>query len=98
MLANRHRRRLLVHLIDGNPEDRAEIPQDIVHEGEVREETLDALGVEFEQTHLPMLERAGVIDWDHDEEVIVKGPEFDTVRPMLELLVEHQDELPEDWP
>ena len=35
---------------------------------------------------------------DHDADIITRGPNFEEVRPLIELMSNHQDELPEDWP
>lgn len=54
--------------------------------------------VELRHTHLPKLEQAGYIEWDRDTGAISKGPNFDEIKPVLELLESHADELPPDWP
>jgi len=28
---------------------------------------------------------------------VIKGPNFDEIKPLLELLENHEDELPTDW-
>jgi hypothetical protein len=48
--------------------------------------------------HLPKLEAAGYIDWDPETGEISKGPQFDEIEPLLELIENHADELPPDWP
>jgi len=94
-LANIHRRRLLVALLDHNPQrDEVTVPED-VHEGEI---ALEALQTKFYHTHLPRLEEAGFIGWNRDTHEVVKGPRFDEIRPLLVLIQNHADELPDDWP
>jgi len=94
-LANTHRRRLLVALLDHNPQrDGVHVPEDI-HEGEI---ALEALQEEFYHSHLPRLEEAGFIGWNRDTHEVVKGPRFDEIRPLLELMQNHAAELPDDWP
>ncbi len=93
-LANIHRRRMLVALLDHNPqEDTIAVPED-VHDGE---QALEVLQTEFYHSHLPQLEEAGFIGWNRDTHEVVKGPRFDEIRPLLELMRDHPDELPDDW-
>jgi hypothetical protein len=49
-------------------------------------------------THLPKLEEAGFIVWHQDTNKVEKGPRFEEIRPLLELIDAHADELPADWP
>ena len=93
-LADRSRRRLLISLLEHNPQDdRVNIPED-VHIGE---KELEELQLEFIHTHLPRLEAAGYITWKEESHEVVKGPKFDELRPVLELIHTHQDELPDGW-
>jgi hypothetical protein len=93
-LSNVHRRRLLVALIDHNPQrDSVDVPE-VVHEGE---KALETLQIEFYHSHLPKLEESGFIGWNRDTHEVVKGPRFDEIRPLLELMRDHADELPDDW-
>ena len=93
-LANIHRRRVLIALLDNNPQrDDVAVPED-VHDGE---KALEALQIELYHIHLPRLEEAGFIHWNPDTHEVVKGPRFDKIRPLLELIRDHADELPDDW-
>ncbi|WP_246989248.1 DUF7344 domain-containing protein [Halorientalis marina] len=93
-LTNIHRRRLLVALLNHNSQrDSIIVPEDI-HEGE---KTLEKLQTKLYHWHLPVLEEAGFIRWNQDTHEVVKGPKFDDIRPLLELLQDHADELPDDW-
>lgn len=42
----------------------------------------------------PMLAEAVFIDWDRESGEIRRGPNFEELRPLLESIVAHQDELP----
>lgn len=53
--------------------------------------------VQMERVHLPRLVEYGFIEWNHETDEIVKGPNFHDIRPLLELLVDHEDRLPGDW-
>nr|WP_161493145.1 hypothetical protein [Natrarchaeobaculum aegyptiacum] len=48
--------------------------------------------------HLPKLDEAGFIEWNPDSKTITCGPRFDEIAPLVELLVDHQSELPASWP
>ena len=54
--------------------------------------------VRLRHNHLPKLEQAGYIEWDQDTGSISEGPNFDEIKPILELLETHADELPPGWP
>ena len=93
-LANVHRRRVLIALLAHNPQrDTVRVPDD-AHDGEKAVETLQE---ELYHTHLPKLEQAGFIRWNQETQEVMKGPRFDEIRPLLELMRDHADELPDDW-
>jgi hypothetical protein len=48
-------------------------------------------------THLPKLASAGFIEWDPETNTVQQGPRFEDIRPLLELMHDHADELPDDW-
>jgi DNA-binding transcriptional ArsR family regulator len=87
-LADRQRRVVLLLLKRGAVENEA----DLLFRS--KDETKAALV----HNHLPKLEEAGYIEWDRESGTIEKGPEFDEIEPLLELIEEHSDELPHDWP
>ena len=91
-LANVQRRKLLVALMDHNPQN--DTPVVIADEKDA--ETMDRL-VSMRHVHLPKLAEAGFIEWDEASHEVAKGEKFDEIRPLLELLDDHSDELPEDW-
>jgi hypothetical protein len=97
LFAHRDRRQLLVYLVDGNPEDLDDIPEHIRVADHIDEEERRALLQMLETEHLPLLEENGVIDWDRERDVIVRGERFDEIRPLLRLITDHEDELPDDW-
>lgn len=51
--------------------------------------------IELYHTHLPKLAANGLIRWDDDAGTVQKGPEWEKVVPLLELLSTHRDELPD---
>ncbi|TYT60337.1 DUF7344 domain-containing protein [Natrialba swarupiae] len=96
-LANSYRRQLLLALFDANPQDDDDIdPLDLL----ANEETTDDLAatrVELTHLHLPKLVEMGFIEWDRESGELSKGPNWSGIAPLLKLMHEHRDELPDDW-
>lgn len=61
----------------------------------LRQTAPDSLSEEF--GHLPKLESAGFVVWGPQDHSVRKGPRFEEIEPLLELLQNHADELPDDW-
>ena len=92
ILKNGYRRRLLVALLEHNPQlddDPQMSPFDTVSD-----ETMEALRVQIHHTHLPKLEATELIERDRETNAVRKGPRFDEIRPLLVLLCDHSGELP----
>ena len=53
--------------------------------------------VSMEHVHLPKLADYGLIECDRESAKIPKGPTFDEIRPLIELLTDHEGELPDEW-
>lgn len=87
-LADHKRRAALLLLKRGAVESES----DLLYRG--KKETKAALV----HTHLPKLAEAGYIEWDRESGTIEKGPAFDEIEPLLELIEENAEELPRDWP
>jgi len=92
-LAHAQRRRLLISLLDHNPQN--DSPELSYVPGE-RSDTVERL-IEMEHAHLPKLVEYEFIEWDREKNEVAKGPKFDEIRPLLELLTDHEDELPDEW-
>ena len=92
-LADVQRRRLLVSLLEHNPQDGDPV---VVGDTETEIEALQSLTA-MNHVHLPKLVEYGFIEWDREANEVSKGPEFVEIRPLLELLKEHADDLPENW-
>ncbi len=92
-LAHVQRRKLLVALLEENPQD--ETPT-VVADSKEDSDAVERL-VSMHHVHLPKLADYGFIEWDREAHEVMKGPNFDEIRPLLELLGDHEDELPEDW-
>lgn len=92
-LGNIQRRKLLLALLNHNPQDDESV---VIDAEETAGEELTRL-VEMKHSHLPKLEEYGFISWNQETNQVSKGPNFEEIRPLLELLSEHEDELPEEW-
>jgi hypothetical protein len=98
-LGHRYRRRLLIALLDHNPQD-DEDAQDSeealgsVVDGEVDQQLVQS---ELVHNHLPKLDELGYITWNPETGKIKKGPQWEEIAPLLALLKDHDDELPEGW-
>lgn len=92
-LAHVQRRKLLVALLDHNPQDDTPV---FIADDKSDLDPIERL-VEMRHNHLPKLADYGFIEWDKDVNEVSKGPNFDEIKPILELLVAHEDELPPDW-
>lgn len=90
-LADIQRQTLLVTLLDHNPQDDSPAAVD-GSESDILENL-----VSMDHIHLPKLAEYGFMVWDQETHEVSKGPNFDEIRPLLELLDEHKDELPADW-
>lgn len=92
-LSDHHRRMILMMLRRAS----------VIHETDVmvrgsRDEESEHVEIQLRHTHLPKLVKAGYITWNEDTREISKGPNFEEIEPLLELMETHADELPPDWP
>ncbi|SDK03581.1 DUF7344 domain-containing protein [Natronorubrum texcoconense] len=93
VLSKPPRRRILTALADANPRDEVEFaPRDFTSD-EQREDAL----VRLHHAHLPKLDEAGFIEWNRGSKTITRGPRFDEIAPLIELITTHRDELPVRW-
>lgn len=95
LLANKYRRRLLIALMEQQRGTGADPPVP-VHEA-VGDENLEDLILALTHTHLPKLERAGVVEWNREERTVRTGPWFEEVRPLLELFHDNAEDLLDGW-
>lgn len=92
-LSDRYRRRILCRLLEHDPEETLSMPEEI-HRGATDLETLETM---LYHTHLPKLEEMGFIYWDRKANIIRPGPQFDEIRPYLDVIYSHRDKLPDQW-
>jgi predicted transcriptional regulator len=95
VLANKYRRRVLVALLDHDPQ--SDYDSQILNDITLGAEDLEALMIRMHHSHLPKLEEAGFIEWNQETNTVEKGPQFEEIRPLLRLMENHADELPRDW-
>lgn len=94
-LSHPYRRRILLLVSEHNPRDEDELS---VEDLATEEDDLELLTTELYHAHLPKLAEAGYIEWDEDARTIRRGPNFDEIAPLLRLMHDHQEELPDGWP
>lgn len=90
-MSNKHRRRVLVALLERNPREGVPIPE-AVYEGEIE---LNGLHQELTHNHLPKLEDMGYVQWDQNSQMITRGAQFEEVALLLRLLLDNEEVLPE---
>jgi len=90
-VADTHRRTLLLALLEENPQDELPVGND-----DSADDAVEQL-VQMRHVHLPKLVEYGFINWDEEANEVTKGPNFEEIRPLLELLRDHENELPDDW-
>ncbi|MDX1745931.1 MAG: hypothetical protein R3324_08340 [Halobacteriales archaeon] len=95
VLRHPYRRRILTTLAEVPPRDGTAFTPEAFHTGDV---DADYFTTELYHAHLPKLAEAGYIDWDRATNTSYRGPNFEEIAPILRLLTEHQDELPDGWP
>jgi predicted transcriptional regulator len=89
-LGDEYRRRLLALLLD---QETVAVPEEL-HLGE---ESLDQLHLALRHQHLPRLEAADFVDWDSATQRVTRGPKFDEIAPVVELLRDHARERGDPW-
>lgn len=93
VLSHPHRRRILTRLNIRNPRDEDEFElAELTGDDELGDETVKLI-----HHHLPKLTDSGFVDWDREHRTVTRGPRFDEIAPLIELMVSHRDELPADW-
>lgn len=90
MIADDQRRALLVSLLERSPQDDGASDGSVSMGEDGRE-----CAVSMVHVHLPKLAAADYVTWDREVGRIARGPEFEAIEPLLELLVDHENELPE---
>ena len=89
-LADEQRRRLLIDLLESNPQD-VGVGSLTRHQSEPTDGE-QQVQTRMYHSHLPKLEDYGYIEWNKDTNEVVKGSRFDELRPLLECVRDHADE------
>lgn len=92
-LANPYRRQLLIALSRENQQGESLDPLKSITGEPVTDDVETALA----HNHIPMLEDHGYVTWDQDSNTIKRGPDWDEVATLIELLYDHRDDLPGNW-
>lgn len=92
-LAHVQRRRLLIELLEHDQQTDSPV---VIDDAASASETVNRT-VLMRHTHLPKLADHGLIEWDDKTLEVMEGPNFEEIRPLLELLDAHDQELPADW-
>lgn len=95
MLTHLSRRRILSTLAQDNPRDTDEFES---VDFKPDDEEFEVFKLNLHHRHLPKLAEAEFIDWNRETDTITRGPRFEEIRPLLKLMDDHRDELPENWP
>lgn len=106
-MADNQRRQLLSSLFYEDPQpvpQLSSVSQEILqaHEGFLREylsgsreiANANKADIRTHHVHLPKLTEYGHVKWDQDAHATTKGPKFDDVKPLLELVENQRDERP----
>lgn len=104
-MASSQRRQLLVQLLVDGPQpipylstvsrELLQAHPTVLREyltGSVEVASADKADIRDYHVHLPKLAEYDYIDWDRDAHVVTRGPDFDDVRPLLQLLDDHPDD------
>lgn len=75
LLADEHRRDLLNALRN---EKSYPVP--------TREQDAQQIKLRLFHVHLPLLEQAGIVEWNREDHTITRGPNYEEIRPMIEFL------------
>lgn len=51
----------------------------------------EQLRITLYHSDLPKLSEAGLVEWDREQDRISKGPQFETVEPIVEAVLEHRE-------
>lgn len=93
ILSHPHRRRIITRLHERNPRDEDEFElEELTGDDELENETIALI-----HNHLPKLAEAGFINWNQEQRIATRGPRFEEIAPLIDLMVAHEDELPANW-
>lgn len=95
ILSHPLRRRILMRIRNTSSQSPGEFqPSEFIRADEPEQETI----IQLHHTHLPKLEEVGYIDWDRNTPAVRKGPNYQEIRTLLDVIVDNEDELPFSLP
>ncbi|WP_254530436.1 helix-turn-helix domain-containing protein [Natrinema gelatinilyticum] len=94
ILSHPTRRRILSTLANRNPRDEEEFQTEAFTPDD---DNLEQFLLQLSHLHLPKLAEAEFIDWNRETNTITRGSRFEEIQPLITLMQEHQDELPDGW-
>ena len=110
-LSNERCRELLVSLLDSDRRVVPELSDDARRIANSNEELLrkhldssrevaevDEELVGIRLVHLPRIAEQGFVEWDRDANVVSRGPRFDGLRPLLEMIDDPREVPPSEIP
>jgi hypothetical protein len=84
-------------MYEANPQDDQDLdPLGLLEQGQTTD-ALDVTQISVNHSHLPKLADMGFIEWDRESGELSKGPEWEEIAPLLTLIYDHRDELPDEW-
>lgn len=97
-LGSQPRRQLLVALLDHSPQpDGGGVAVSEGFEPVADGGHSTSPNIRLVHVHLPKLTDLGYITWDREAGEISPGPNWSEIEPLLELLRNHAEELPDGW-
>jgi hypothetical protein len=93
-LSDHFRRRVLLLLSDHGPARTEFHLDDVAGEDGMR----PPVRTRLYHVHLPKLGDAGYVEWDRESGSVRRGPNFDEVEPLVDLLHRNREHLPGQWP
>jgi len=95
ILSDGDRRRILTLLATDNPRQMDDLAQST--SSNTGEGPSDGRRLLY-HVHLPKLAQAGYVEWDRETGTVRRGPAFDEISGLVDLLSAHDDALPTNWP
>lgn len=104
-LASEQRRQVLVNLLEDDSQSVPELSEEsrellTADEGVLEGFLTDSVEIantekdtiRLYHTHLPMLAEYGFIKWEREMHFVTKGPQFEEIKPLLEVVDEHRED------
>jgi hypothetical protein len=71
----------------GTPSNGLTVPEEVIDST-----VTDRIGIKLHHEALPMLEEYGFVRWDRRQDLVYRGPEFESLDPFLEVIENNYDE------